>query len=238
MSFFSIRKEIRWIIDPNSKGNFIKKLPADSKVLDIGCGHHSPKYFKFANPHIRYTGIDIEDFDLDEEDREFADRLLFVDPDKFAATIASMPATFDAMVSCQNIEHVNAPEECLQAMASALKPGGTLYLSFPAEATLRFPKRKGTLNFHDDPTHQWMPQPGTIIAQMESAGCTVIRQTLRNRPLTGFILGALTEPLSMLTRRVWAYTWHFWGFETILYFQKKQIPGESPHPAATTSDPG
>ena len=220
LNFFSIRKKIRWLIDPNSKGNFIKVLPKNAKVLDVGCGHHSPKYFKYANPTISYTGIDIGEFDLDADDKEFAVELIFVDPADFAARIASMPATFDAIVSCQNIEHVDSPEQCLSAMASALKPGGLLYLSFPSEVTLKFPKRKGTLNFYDDPTHQWVPQPATIISQLQSEGCSLIKQTKRNRPVIGFLLGALTEPLSMISRRVFAYTWHFWGFETILIFKK------------------
>ena len=42
-------------------------------------------------------------------------------------------------------------------MLDSLKIGGLIYLSFPCEKSVNFPKREGTLNYFDDKTHQGMP---------------------------------------------------------------------------------
>ena len=86
-------------------------------------------------------------------------------------------------------------------MVAALKHGGWLYLSFPAEESVNFPSRAGTLNFRDDPTHDQMPRYRDVIAALEAQGMTIEFTRKRHRPPLLFLVGLFLEPISILTGR-------------------------------------
>src|SRR3546814_12733481 len=60
--------------------------------------------------------------------------------------------------------------DLIEAMCSVLKPGGSLYFSFPNADSVKFPSRAGALNFHDDPTHQYLPNWTEILKALVTSG--------------------------------------------------------------------
>ncbi len=104
-------------------------------------------------------------------------------------------------------------------MCGHVKKGGRLYLSFPCEASLHFPRRLGTLNFHDDPTHVTPPSYAAVIDTIRSAGLDIVFGRRHYRPPVPFMLGLLLEPLSFVSKRVMPLrsTWALYGFETVIW---------------------
>lgn len=58
------------------QNSYTKKL--DLNLLDLGCGNHSPTRYKSLYPNIIYTGLDIVEYNLDDNDRKIADELLIL----------------------------------------------------------------------------------------------------------------------------------------------------------------
>lgn len=214
------RIRLRAWLDPLSKARFVIGLASGANVLDVGCGNGSPSFFKRVNPSIRYTGLDIAEYGLDAADHAAADELIFVPSERFAEGIAGLGARFDAVVSAHNLEHVEQPEAVLRGMCSVLRPTGRLYLSFPSPASAGFPSRGGSLNFHDDPTHRWLPDLAVVRGVVERCGCRVVVSCRQNRPAIGRMLGAIEEPMSRWRGRVMSFTWYYWGFESVVIAER------------------
>src|SRR5215469_13977980 len=62
----------------------LMQLPAGARVLDIGCGNHSPSRTKQLRRDIHYTGADVQEYNLDAADRQAADELLLLPAQRFA----------------------------------------------------------------------------------------------------------------------------------------------------------
>jgi len=103
-------------------------------------------------------------------------------------------------------------------------PQGRLYLAFPSEASVRFPSRRGSLRFSDDPTHRAPPPWTDVIRQLSSSGMTTDFAARRYRPWVAAGVGAVLEPVSMLSRRVMPLgsTWALWGFESVIWATKSE----------------
>ena len=130
----------------------------------------------------------------------------------------------DAVISSHNLEHCENPIAVIEAMAVALKPQGRLYLAFPSEASVGFPSRRGSLRFSDDPTHRAPPSWTDVIRQLSSSGMTMDFAARRYRPWVAAGVGAVLEPVSMLSRRVMPLgsTWALWGFESVIWATKSR----------------
>lgn len=213
-----LKKQIgRRYWDVYSKAEFFRSLPENPRVLDVGCGNDSPAYYKRMRPDCYYVGLDIGDYKQSVDPGKIANEYILTSPEGFAATIESLPSVFDAVVSTHNIEHCNEPERTLDAMLHALRPGGRLLLIFPSEASVRFPRRRQTLNFHDDPTHVWMPRFDDICKRVRDAGFRLDVTVRRNRPLRNALRGLLMEPLNAWRRLASLDTWALYGFESIIW---------------------
>jgi len=221
MRLTRFRAKLRATLDRRSINAFIAHLPRGARVLDVGCGNHSPTRFLTLNPSLRYIGIDIAEYNLDANDHKAAEELCICEPKDFARRIKEFGPTFDAVVSSHNLEHTDAPMDVVDAMCACLNGDGKLYLSFPAEESILFPKRKGCLNFYDDPTHRYLPNVEHVRSAIERSGCSVMSEIRRHRPIALFLLGAVLEPWSILLQRSLPGTWAFWGFETILIAQRR-----------------
>jgi SAM-dependent methyltransferase len=207
----------------HGKVAFLQGLPLGAMVLDVGCGSNSPARAKDQRPDITYIGLDVGDYNHTTPPGLHANRYIVVPPDGFAAEIEKLNGQCDAVISSHNLEHCLAPEQVLAAMAAALKPGGRLYLSFPAEESVDFPRRAGTLNFHDDPTHDHLPRYRDVLASLAAHGLAVDFTRKRHRPPLLFLAGLLLEPLSMLTRRTMPglVTWALYGFESVIWASRR-----------------
>ena len=215
-----------WRLRPNNKVAFVMQLPENAALLDVGCGTPWAARVKQVRPDIRYVGLDIGDYCQEEHSKSLMDRYVLATPERFAEAISSIAERFDAVVSSHNIEHCNHPYDVIRAMCGALKPGGQLYFAFPAEASVRFPRREGTLNFADDPTHVFVPPWEKMKQALCDNGMRIERAIRRSRPIALFVAGLLYEPISMLTRKTDGpgATWALWGFESIIWAKREADP--------------
>lgn len=206
------------------KGGFLMALPQNAVLLDVGCGNGSPHWFKSKRPDIYYVGLDVGDYNQSGKPSEVANEYILVPPDEFAAAIENMPNRFDAIVSSHNIEHCAEPMRVIEAMMNALKPDGLIYLSTPCGASVKFPRRSGTLNFFDDCEHVAPVELDSMVSKVQSAGGKIEFVCRRYRPFLLALKGLITEPYHMLKRKV-AFdgsTWALYGFESILWVRKSR----------------
>jgi SAM-dependent methyltransferase len=201
------------------KGTFVRAIPERGRVLDVGCGNDSPRWFKHARPDLYYVGIDIEDYHQSAGGTGLADEYVLTTPSAFAGQIGRYRGQMDAVVSSHNLEHCEQPQAVLASMLGALKPGGRLYLSFPCEESVSFPRRGGCLNFYDDSTHRRVPSWKDTLQTIEQAGFDITYAAKRYRPPLLAAIGLLLEPLSAWRREVIrnGATWALYGFESVIW---------------------
>lgn len=123
------------------------------RILDVGCGNHSPTITKLFFPNSHYTGLDKDpNYNLTEQDHQNMDT--FIQMDLLEPQWHQLPdAHYDTIILAHLIEHIPHGETVLEALWQKLAPGGYLYVETPSERSLSLPSMPGTLNFFDDPTH-------------------------------------------------------------------------------------
>lgn len=203
--------------------SFIVSLGRDPKLLDIGCGNDSPLKYKRIRPDIYYIGLDVGNYKQSNYSATIADQYILVSSDKFSQTIEKYDGKIDTVISAHNLEHCNMPDEVLRAMVKALKPGGRIYLSFPCQDSIKFPSRRGTLNFYDDKTHRIIPKFNDVCFFLKSQGMEIDYASQRYRPSLLFTIGLILEPFSRLFNRMAPFgaTWAFYGFETVIWATRR-----------------
>lgn len=209
------------MLKSRGKMAFLMSLPPHAETLDVGCGNASPMKAKTLRPDIIYVGLDVGDYNQ-ERPEQFADSYQVVEPTRFAKAIEAFEGRMDAVISSHNIEHCDEPERVLSAMLKALKPGGKLYISFPCEESVNFPRRAGTLNFYDDETHHKVPVWSLVCNTIRSAKFQIEFSSKRYRPLLLTCLGLLLEPVCALSRRATMATWALYGFESVIWASRPQ----------------
>ena len=215
----NLKQILTIIMRKKGKVSFLSQLDNDSSVLDVGCGLNSPFNFKKILPKAKYTGIDIVEYNKSEH--VFCDKYIYASPRNFSEEILKLKNIFDAVVCSHNIEHCDDREGTLTAMLDSLKIGGLIYLSFPCEKSVNFPKREGTLNYFDDNTHQDMPPKfQVLIDELKKNNFEIIFSTQHNKPIFLWLIGLITEPYSKYKKKVLKGTWEYYGFESIIWAQK------------------
>ena len=219
---------LQWI-DRRGMGNkypdwgkevFLKTLPTNSKILDVGCGNNSPFYTKSIAPDCYYVGLDIGEYN--QKKPNLADEYIVVAPEDFVGEIRKFKNCFDAVISSHNLEHCGDREGVLLAMLYSIKENGMLYISFPSVDSISFPARAGSLNYKDDSTHEGLPPDfGEIISIISSKKFDITYATTRYQPPIRWLIGLFHEFESASERAVKAETWAFWGFETVIWARKK-----------------
>ena len=214
-----IKAFLRPILNRKGKDAFLRSLPRNATVLDVGCGNNSPFQLKLQRPDLYYIGLDVGDYNQTLAPDKYADRYLITSPEGFASEILKFSNSCDAVISSHNIEHCNQPDDVLRAMLKSLRKGGRAYLSFPCEESVSFPKRKNTLNFFTDSTHRIVPNFKKICNMSELEGLNIDFATKRNRPLALSVIGLALEPLAFLTKRNMpgGTTLALYGFESIIW---------------------
>ena len=216
----AIHGVIRRMHKPYGKFSFVSRLKKDAAILDVGCGNNSPFWVKQIVPNCHYTGIDIGD--CNQTLPNMADRYIITAPEEFTPEIAKNANSFDAVISSHNLEHCNDREGTLQAMLDSLKSGGLLYLSFPSEKSVHFPKRGGTLCYYDDATHRDLPPDfNAVVDVVKRNGFDVIFAAACYQPILDWCLGMLTESRSRRENRVRRGTRAYYGFDAVIWARKR-----------------
>lgn len=210
----------RRIVNRHGKHSFVDQCPPNAKVLDVGCGNESPKFFKRLRPDIYYVGLDVGDYHQSPQSLQAADEYILAPPEEFDAAIGTFKGRFDGIVSSHNLERCNDPAAVLVNMAGALARGGRLYLSFPSEASVGFPSRDGCLNFYDDPTHNIVPNFNGVCETLRREGLRIQYAAPRYQPVVKRAQGLLLEPVSRTRGRVMSGTWALYGFESVIWAVK------------------
>jgi SAM-dependent methyltransferase len=214
-----LRARLSSVLRPHHKMDFLARLPPKFELLDVGCGSNSPYLVKSLYPYSVYTGIDVVDYGQTKPN--LADHYVLVDPSRFPETILAFGEKFDAVTSSHNLEHCDDREATLEAVISVLKKGGRLYLSFPSEASVKFPSRPGCLNYYDDPTHKSTPPDfDAIIDLLSRRGFSVLYSARRYQAPVFWTLGLVSETMSKRHGRMRG-TWEYYGFESIIWAEKR-----------------
>lgn len=205
-------------LNPRDKERFLIRLGSNATILDVGCGNDSPRFTKNLLPDCYYVGIDVADYQ--QKSKTLADRYIICTPEEFHTEIESA-GKFDAVISSHNFEHVDDRNATLQAMLSAVRIGGMLYMAFPTAKSIGFPSRLGTLNYFDDPTHKGLPPDFKQIKRMlKSHGFRIVYARSSYKPLMLWTLGLAQERKSIFLGKILLGTWAFWGFESIIWAKK------------------
>ncbi|MGQ9769637.1 MAG: class I SAM-dependent methyltransferase [Thermogutta sp.] len=155
------------------------------KILDVGCGNHSPSLTKRFYPQCHYTGLDRDRWNRDEDDDALMDEFYTIDLEKPHELIRIPNDNYDIIFCSHVLEHVTQPQAVLERLIPKLRAGGAIYIEVPSSRSLRLPKARngwmgirGCLNFFDDPTHK-APVPMTDIVKTLSAAGLEVHQVGR-----------------------------------------------------------
>lgn len=149
------------------------------RLLDIGAGNHSATLTRQWFPHVHYTGVD-RDRAYNNDPADFAAMDAFHEIDLTRLDLSALPdGGFDAILMAHVIEHLENGDEVVRALTPKLRPGGLFCLEFPGRNSLRLPSKKGTLNFHDDPTHVRLFTAGQVSRLLSESGMRVLHAGTR-----------------------------------------------------------
>jgi len=208
----------------NNKMIFLKKS-FDSKpfrLLDIGAGNHSATKMKNVFPQCEYSGVDMEkDYNNSEED--FSLMKSFYELDLTQLNFSSIPENyFDGIWMVHVIEHLWNGDEVIKALLPKLKKEGYLYIEYPGVKSKSLPSMKGSLNFHDDPTHVRLYSVKELATLFDSQNCKVLKMGTRRNPW--YMMAMPFRIISFVLRGKKLNGNIFWdilGFAEYLWIKKK-----------------
>ena len=211
---------LKVLIRPYNKRHFINQIEDGSSVLDIGCGNNSVVRIKELKPNTIYTGVDVGDYNQSDTSKTLCQKYLICPPEKFAETIASLTGSYRYLICTHNLEHCNQPYETLEALVSRAAKRSEIFIAFPSASTIKFPNRKGTLNFRDDPTHNEVIDSAKVRLILANSGFTEFYVSLRYRSICMVAIGLLLEPISALLGKNMPGTWELYGFESVIWCKR------------------
>jgi SAM-dependent methyltransferase len=136
-----------------------KKLPAGSRVLDVGAG---PGQYRELFAHCEYR---TQDFG---QEPGTIGRYTKLDYESDITAIPVESASFDAILCTEVIEHVPDPVAAVREMARILKPGGRIFLTAPLASFLH----QEPYQFYGGYTPYWyqkfLPEVGIDVEEIES----------------------------------------------------------------------
>jgi SAM-dependent methyltransferase len=196
------------------------KLPANPRILDIGCGNNSPTTTKRWFEDCHYSGADITRYNNSASDLAAIDTFypLGVDGSGYDA----IPnASFDFVILHHVIEHIPNPNPTLAAICEKLKPGGVIWIAFPSLKSLSLPS---PLHFCDDPSHVYIPHVREVANVLLSNNVRVLHAG-RSKAFIRTALGVVMLPLALLRRAVTGRLsgkglWYVLGFEDCVFGQR------------------
>ncbi len=203
------------------------RLPARPlRILDIGCGNHSPTVTKRWFPGCHYAGADVADYNLNAADHAAMDEFFRLGAD--GAGYAAIPdRSYDLVILNHVVEHMTQPAPVVAELCGKLAPGGLIWIAFPSLRSLALPHSEDeTLQFCDDPSHVYVPDLREIANILLANGVSVLHA---GRSREG-LLTTLADIFKLLKRRLRRWftarfsgrgLWYVLGFEDHVLGQRK-----------------
>jgi SAM-dependent methyltransferase len=174
-----------WLRHPRFR--FLKSVPANASVLDVGCGSggtsYWPAYMEPDRSDIHLHGVDIAK-------GEHAHRLAsFSLVDLNAGSLPFAESHFQAAMSAHVLEHLTSGRNTFKELWRCLAVGAQLYIEVPSLASALPPRAEAfkqagwpmmISNFFDDGTHITLWEPAALIGQAQDAGFKLRTQGVVN----------------------------------------------------------
>lgn len=144
---------------------FLKTLPMEAVVADIGAGDGSLSVFR-GWPAPARKDLSLYAYSI-EKGEKFDDFAGYEISDWNVAPPRFEGLSFDGIVSAHFIEHIEDPASFMEWAARKLAPGGRAYVEWPSPDSCDLPAREELLahgvnlvisRFDDDHTHQALPR--------------------------------------------------------------------------------
>jgi 2-polyprenyl-3-methyl-5-hydroxy-6-metoxy-1,4-benzoquinol methylase len=183
----------------NARADFVDRLPHDptAAILEVGCGTGATGALALSEGRCgRYVGIELFEAAADEA-REVLSEVVTGNVE--AMDFTWQPASFDALILSEVLEHLVEPRRVLKNLAPFIRPGGLVLASSPNISHWRVIREliMGRFEMADqgvfDRTHLRWFTPSTFVAMFEDAGFRVDE----TGPVTAF--SPRTELISRLT---------------------------------------
>ena len=209
-------------------------IPSTARILDVGCGNHSPSRVRALFPDCRYEGVDRENWNRDQRDADCMDRYFPLDLDVVDLTGVLDREAYDVVLCSHVLEHLRDPGRVVADLGASVRPGGWMYVETPSSRSLNLPSAqkgwfgfRGCLNFRDDDTHRDVVDLPTIRNRFIEAGWSVngprIARSLRRIVgLPVLALGCLLVKGFMPASILWDVT----GFAECLEARKNRVSGD------------
>lgn len=181
--------------------DYVHRLPLDptASVLEIGCGTGATGALALSRGRAgRYVGVELFE-SAAVSAREVLSEVVVGDVEQLE--FDWQPASFDALILSEVLEHLREPWAVVQKLSRFVRPGGLLLASSPNVSHWRVIQELalGRFPLADqgvfDKTHMRWFTPESFAAMFNQAGFSVDRM----RPVTPF--SPRTRVLSMLTGR-------------------------------------
>lgn len=152
----------------------LRKLPANSSILDAGCG--SQRYRQYC-AHLLYKAQDFGKYIKDEK-KSFTDSSGGTEGYRYGEldyvgniwNIEEADGTFDSILCTEVLEHVPYPNETLKEFGRLLKPGGKLILTAPSNCLRHMDPYYFYSGFSDRWFEKFLSDNGLRIEYMEPVG--------------------------------------------------------------------
>jgi len=186
------------------------------RVLDVGCGNHSPSITKKWFPDCTYHGADIEEYNLDATDRSMIDQFFLLTTE--GGSYGAIPDdSYDFIILNHVLEHTHNSEEIVETLSRKLKRGGVFWLAFPSLHSLELPPaRTASLQFCDDASHVRLISVREVANTLLSANVKVVKGG-RSHNLPRYLIGLALLPFALLSRLTGRMRsqglWYVMGFE-------------------------
>ncbi len=176
---------------------FVKTLPPNSALLDLGAGNGSLIHYK-TWPDIQRTDLRYFGVSLDWQDNFV--RYEHVEIGDFMSSTPNFGhLKFDGIMSAHFIEHIPELTRCIDYIADSIANAGRVYIEWPHEASQKFPPASkirelglnaSTSNFFDDKTHSSTWSMDEVARSLEQRGFII---EALGRPIFPFLADKMRD---------------------------------------------